>query len=507
IAGVAGLGPDVAALRASLVGAGLVLVAWNALLLRARWSRARGLAYTVELRPQHYMQVLVQASIYAYWGWQLTIPLVRDHIPLLLAQIAFAYGFDLLLSWTRRGHYTLGFGPGPVVLSINLFLWFKPEYFYLQWVLVAAGFTAKELLRWTREGRKVHIFNPSSFPLAIMSIGLIAFGATNISWGPLIAQTESVPPNMFLLLFVLALPAQLLFGVSATAMAAAVTTYLLGQLFLHVTGTYFFLDTAIPVPVFIGMLLLVTDPATSPRTELGRIIFGALYGVTTMILYQVLLSADVPSFYDKLLQVPLLNLSVRAFDRWATGPLSVIDPQKLGRGLHPRWRYVAYTGVWCAAFAWMTGTRALGDHHPGQFWPYWIGKCEEGNARACAYLAVVDQQMCGVGSGWACNEAGVLGARSSWGLSARADVTRRANLFRAGCDRGFRPACDNHVHYIGAPIDFERGDPTPADYQVLLRGSRRWSIPASTPAQLYARACAQGWPHTCELAGGTTSPP
>ena len=65
------------------------------------------------------------------------------------------------------------------------------------------------------------------------------------------------------------------------------------------------------------MHLLFTDPSTSPRTELGRVIFGVLYGLSACALYQLLGALGVPTFYDKLLQVPVLNLSVRALDRAA----------------------------------------------------------------------------------------------------------------------------------------------------------------------------------------------
>ena len=83
------------------------------------------------------------------------------------------------------------------------------------------------------------------------------------------------------------------------------------------TGIYFFYDSYIPIAVFLGMHLLFTDPSTSPRTELGRIIFGVLYGLSTVLLYQMLGSLGMPTFYDKLLQVPLLNLSIQGIDRIA----------------------------------------------------------------------------------------------------------------------------------------------------------------------------------------------
>jgi hypothetical protein len=64
--------------------------------------------------------------------------------PLIAAQLLFAYGFDSLLSWTHRRKFVLGFGPFPIIFSINLFLWFKDDWFYLQFGMVALGFLAKD---------------------------------------------------------------------------------------------------------------------------------------------------------------------------------------------------------------------------------------------------------------------------------------------------------------------------------------------------------------------------
>ena len=69
-------------------------------------------------------------------------------------------------------------------------------------------------------------------------------------------------------------------------MSAVVTTYLFGLAYFAMTGIYFFYDSYIPISVFLGMHLLFTDPATAPRTESGRIIFGVLYGLSTVALYQ-----------------------------------------------------------------------------------------------------------------------------------------------------------------------------------------------------------------------------
>ena len=109
---------------------------WNAVLLV--WSRRRGRTLTIEvvLKKQHYLQACVQGSLLAYWGWYW--PPVYAFAPFILAQLVFAYAFDMLLVWSRRDTYTLGFAPFPVVFSINLFLWFKPDWFYLQFAIGGA---------------------------------------------------------------------------------------------------------------------------------------------------------------------------------------------------------------------------------------------------------------------------------------------------------------------------------------------------------------------------------
>ena len=93
-----------------------------------------------------------------YWGWYWRPVYASAHF--IAAQLLFAYAFDTLLTWSRRDTYALGFGPFPVIFSINLFLWFKPDWFYLQFLMVALGFAAKQLISWDKDGRRGHIFNP-----------------------------------------------------------------------------------------------------------------------------------------------------------------------------------------------------------------------------------------------------------------------------------------------------------------------------------------------------------
>ena len=487
------------AVHSTLLATAAAVVTWNALLVvRARRS-SRPLLLEIVLRKQHYIQACAQGSVLLYWGWHW--PPVYDHAPLIVAQLIFAYAFDMLLSWSRRSTYTLGFGPFPVIFSINLFLWFRPDWFSFQFVMVALGFAAKELIRWTREGRLVHIFNPSSFPLAIVALALILTGTSGITRGEDIAITQFYPPHMYLMLFLIGLPGQFFFGVTSMTMSAVLATYLFGLAYFAATGTYFFYDSYIPIAVFLGMHLLFTDPSTSPRTELGRILFGVLYGLSSVALYALLNATGVPSFYDKLLQVPILNLSVKLLDRVARWrPLAVLDPARLGPRLAPRQRYLAYMSVWAVVFAVMSATQGVGDRHRGQWLPFWDAACRDGQPRACAYLANLESIFCGAGSGWACNEAALLRdgrTRLEQITLPSSDLAQMAALFERGCKVGFVAACRNAARVSSDQPAFERAPPTLADYPIVLRGGKG-PLTDRSPSALMARACEQNWPDACD---------
>jgi len=476
----------------SFMGATAVLLAWAAGLFVSAWRQGRTLTLEFVPKPQHYLQACLQTAIYAYWGWYW--PQVYDASYLIIAQLLFAYAFDLLLSWSRRDHYTLGFLPFPIVFSTNLFLWFKPDWFYFQFMMVALGFAVKELIRWKKDGRDTHVFNPSSFSLMVFSLGLIFTGTTGITWGKEIAITQFYPPHMYLFIFLIGLPAQYLFGVTTMTMSAVLTTYLFGLAYYGATGVYFFFDSYIPISVFFGMHLLFTDPSTAPRTELGRMIFGALYGLGNVVLYQLLHSAGTPEFYDKLLPVPILNVMIQLIDRAARSErFRWLDPSTIGRSLTERPRNLAYMAVWAVVFAIMSAAQGVGDKHPGQFVPFWQQACREDRPGACPYLAVLHTNFCRQGSGWACNELGILQAKRD------AERVAAGTSFESGCDFGFQPACENFSRVLTGSGMAQSASPTLQDYPIILRGSKA-PITDQAPASLYTLACIQGWPDTCEHA-------
>jgi len=462
----------------SIFGAAVVLIAWTAALVTAATRSGRRFTLHVALRKQHYVQACAHTGILLYWGWYWRP--VYDAAPLIAAQILFAYAFDILLTWSRRETYTLGFGPFPIVFSMNLFLWFKAEWFAWQFVMIATAFTGKAMLQWAKDGRRTHVFNPSALALTVMSIGLLLTAKSDITWGREIAITQFYPPQMYLFLFVVSLPGQLLFGVASMTLAAVTTTYLFGLVYFTTTGTYFFVDSYVPIAVFLGMHLLFTDPSTSPRSDAGRFMFGALYGLSVVGLYALLNAAGLPTFYDKLLQVPLMNLAVRQIDR-LVARVSVL-PRFVGHR-----RNLTWVGVWGLLFAIMSAT-GLNDRHPGQWLPFWQDACRQMRPNACSHLEQLEATLCRAGSGWACNELGIfrserdddsIGALASW---------------QRGCEIGFGPACAN-----AQDRQARTAAPEVGDYPILVRGSKA-PVTDFSPSKLYARACQQRWLDACRFA-------
>ena len=437
------------ALAWSLLGAAGVLALWLVLLLLRAAASGRRFTIVLQPRAQHYLQACAQASVLLYWGWHWRP--VYDHLPLVAAQLLFAYAFDMLLAWSRRDSYTLGFGPFPVIFGINLFLWFVPEWFAFQFLLIAAGFGAKELIRWEKDGRRAHIFNPSSLPLAVGSLVLLLTGTTDLTLGQEIATTFDIPAYIGLWIFLIALPGQLAFGVAPMTLAATVTLFGLGVAYRAATGTYFFVDSYIPAAVFLGMNLLFTDPSTSPRTELGRLVFGVLYGLSVAVLYAGLEAAGAPTFYDKLLAVPLLNLAVQAIDRWArSAAVRRLDPTALGRALAPRRRHLAYMAIWTAAFLPINALDGVGDVSEAGM-PLWRHACDRGRLEACRALAATYAPECVAGSPRACNELGILAAEklASTPLPAPA-------AFARACSLGLPEGCANAEEHASGGRNWRR---------------------------------------------------
>jgi hypothetical protein len=473
----------------SFWGAAGALLLWTLWLVLAAKRPFR--IVVVAPRPQHYIQTFCHSCVYLYWGYYW--PPVYDFFPLLAGQLLFAYAFDILLAWSRGDDYQLGWGPFPIVFSTNLFLWFKDDWFYWQFVLIAVGFAGKAFVRWNRDGKRVHIFNPSAFTLAIFSLVLLATGSTHLTWGQEINTTFSLGPQIYTVLFLIGLVVMYFFAITTVTAAAAATLVGLAALYYAITGVPYFVDSDIPSAVFLGLHLLVTDPSTSPRTPFGRVIFGVGYGLGVFALYSLLSAMGLPTFYDKLLCVPLLNLTVQRIDAFvkAIGPSAVLHKLALdgplGRG------NLAHMAVWVAFFALMTTAGSADGMHKGDSLPFWEQACAEGRPNACERLLRIESSYCVDNAGWACNE---LGRYHLEGRIVGRDEELAAAYFARACEGRFQAGC---VNLLDAS-EISRANPRAIDLRLLVREGGLNLLDMPEP-ELYQRACKHGWSFACQRAG------
>ena len=479
----------------SIWSATLVLLAWQVALYLRMKGKGVVRSLRVELRSQHYIQAVVQATVFAYWGYYWRP--VYDYAWLLVAQLAFAYAFDMLLCWSRRDTYVLGFGPFPIIFSTNLFLWFRDDWFYLQFVMIAVGFLGKEFVRWNRDGSRVHIFNPSAFSLALFSLILIGTNTTSLTWGQEIATTLSLAPQIYLFLFLIGVVVMYFFSITLVAGSAAVVLFGSSAVYAALTGTPYFIDSEIPTAVFLGLHLLVTDPSTSPRTQLGKLMFGVLYGLGVFGLYALLGAIGVPTFYDKLLCVPLLNLSVQAIDHLVRSIHASVALSRWRLDWAPERANLAYMTVWVLFFGTMTLLGSTDGRHRGDTIPFWEQVCADGRRGACDRLLQIESSYCGDNSGWACNE---LGRHYTEGRVTTADSELALRYFSSACELRFTAGCVNLL----TPERLRQADPRALDLRLLLREGGANLMEMSEP-DLYARACDHRWTFACERVSGSES--
>lgn len=430
----------------TFVGVIGALLAWQAILWGAR-LRDPSRRMLVELVPpvkSHYVQASVQFGIYLYWGWHWRE--IYSQMPFILAQLIFLTVVDALISWTRHGGrqpWRPGFGVLPIVFSTNFFLWFRDDFFYLQFLMVASGALGKAFITWNRDGRRTHIFNPSALGLTLFSILLLATGMTREwSWARELATTIDSPEHIYLVIFLLGLVVQSMFAVTLMTLAAAGTLCLLNLVYTEVTGVYHFISINISAAVFLGLHLLMTDPATSPRTNLGRLIFGALYGVGIFICYELLQYFDAPELYSKLLPVPILNLLSPWLERITrTGTLGDVN-RRWESLLRPALLNLVHMACWAALFFTMLWTDFIQGPHPGYSIPFWKQAHADERPKAGRGLVVVTLTQANNGSASAINELGVMVMEAKIAGVEQSDA-RAARYFSQACEAGNMSASCN----------------------------------------------------------------
>ncbi|MBS0366910.1 MAG: hypothetical protein JSR67_13920 [Proteobacteria bacterium] len=488
----------------SFWGATAALTLWYVFILIRAVARGEELSFDVQIVRTHYVQGLVQGSIYLYWAqyW----PFIEGQTFLILAQLLFAYAFSLLLAWAGAQRWRLGFGPLPIILSTNLFMCFKDDWFYLQFGMVALGLLGKELFRWRRDGRVTHIFNPSALSLFLVSLVLIFTGTTDFTWAEPIAIRLGLPDHIYLWIFAVGLIVQALFRVTLVTLAAAAALYLLNVIYLTITGVYWFMDAGIPIAVFLGLHLIVTDPATSPRTNFGRFIFGALYGAGVFFAYALLEWGGVPRFYDKLLCVPLLNLGVQLMDRFAArSSLARLPPfARIGR-LSPNAQNLLFMGLWTMLFVWMSATDFIGKDHAGLHPDTWERACSQGLRNGCRNWAAIYHDDCAAGSPSACMQYVSIGTDHP---AVHKDPLWQVRAYARACDLADVRGCaalqpllsDDVARQLDSGCSAGEGKNCYILGMVNLLGLKSRSDPA-VAFRYFRRSCALGVPTGCSVTG------
>jgi hypothetical protein len=489
-------------------GVGVGLLLWQLILLFQTARSGRRLTLEFVAFKTHYVQAVLHTGIFAYWGFFWRNVYAEAH--LIAAQIIFLYAFDMLLCWSRRERWRLSFGPIPIIFSTNLFLWFKDDWFFFQFLMVATGALGKELIRWHKNGKKVHIFNPSGFSLSVFSLALILTGTTDYTWGSEIAVSLYDPPHMYLVIFLVGVIVQYLFSVTLMTFAAAAALWVLNLVYTQITGVYFFVDVGIPIAVFVGLHLLVTDPSTSPRTNVGRVIFGSVYGLSVAALYTLLELGGAPQFYDKLLCVPLLNLSVQIIDRIAgAGVLGRISRWSDARGAKKL--NLLSIAAWGALFSFMLSTGFIGGTHPGESVEFWGQACEKRQRKACERLIRALDFHSEQGSSRASNQ---LAIHLLEGKITEKDPIAAAMLFARACDQGDLNTCANLaklyiIHDLGNPDDvaraisqleasgFDASGRNPYFIGLAYSTGRGRPVDKNKALAFFQQSCDAGWPEAC----------
>ena len=120
---------------------------------------------------------------------------------------------------------------------------------------------------------------------------------------------------------------------------------------MGVTGyTYFY---PFWPPVFLVLTLVAGDPATTPRTGMGRLLFGSSLGIAMGATAAALEDNGLSDFYGKIMPIVLVNLASPAFDAIARRV-----PAAVAAMAGPRWN-LAHVAIWVALVVWGVRAKAI----------------------------------------------------------------------------------------------------------------------------------------------------
>ncbi|MBP48026.1 MAG: hypothetical protein CMH53_08825 [Myxococcales bacterium] len=313
-----------------------LIVALILLVLVVLWRRLSGRPppeVIFYFKPTHALPAVLQIIIFSYWA--LYYRELSDYLPAIALQVLFCYVAEATLSFATGHRWRASFGPIPITLSTNLFVLFTYGQGYLTLLALMLALLSKRWIR--RQGR--HVLNPSAFGTGV--VGLLTLFFPSMGYGDS-AYQFSLAPNMTELVLLLALVVQFRVPVVLVSASAVAGLFFVGL----VTGRISF--SPFWAPVTLVIVLLATDPATSPKTPLGRILYGFSVGVLMRACGSTLEHVFDHDFYGKVLGVLLANCFVPWFDM--IGARVKRGVYLLDARFNP-----AHVALWFAFMAWGVG--------------------------------------------------------------------------------------------------------------------------------------------------------
>ena len=396
------------------------------------------------------IQQLAQVSIYV--GLSIHWPQMREQLPLTLAQVLFAYQLDIAWVWLKRSpQYRLSLSPTPIILSINLFIWFKDSVFYWQWLLIVFAIFSRSLFTYVEKTIesdqaqqevkiKRNIFNPSALAISVAGLLLIVTRSTHITWGESLAIQHGAGDYAYWTIFAAGFLAQFFVPIAWVTISGTLSYLALDTLYFQQFNSYQFIDTAIPPAVFLGLNLLITDPRTIPKKRVGQISYGIAYACLSFVCFSLLkmmvepaqgtVPAFNPSFLDKALAIPLLNLSVPFINRFSSSRTSI---------KHAGINKLTMALCWLLLFTFYVQPHLKA--HPGKKLIFWTDHCQkdmdqpapvEDPTQACQVRDHLLALQCESGDLKLCHNLAV----SPWTKPQRAQ-----HLLETSCQKGLDLSC------------------------------------------------------------------
>ncbi len=307
-----------------------------------------GIPVRLRFRFTHFVQMSVQFLLFVYWA--LYSPHTREYLSQLGYLVLFGFGADFVVSAFRYKSWYASFAPIPVVFSANLFVWFLGTDAPFAYAIIALAIASKHLIH--RDGK--HIFNPSAFGVCAIAIPCLLFPTR---FGEIdLAHALNMPPNMLELVLFVGLVAMARIPLALISLSAFATSRIMSKL----SGDHIYVPTVMWAPIFLGITLLVTDPATTPKKPVGQVLFGVSYMLLFSVIATALRSRGLAEHWAKMLPIPLVNLLVPVFDRAA----DALPKTPVSALLEPRYNRV-HVAAWIATVLLSSSTAMKGMLYDG----------------------------------------------------------------------------------------------------------------------------------------------